>query len=92
MLDRLSQLETTIRRLQQQTKDRDAESQITSGSPQALESRALADEASQETEAATELGRLVVEESQSRYVSNVMWADLTESVSCSALLSVTTLS
>ncbi|KAI0441194.1 fungal-specific transcription factor domain-containing protein [Xylaria telfairii] len=80
VLDRLSQLETTIRRLQQQTKERDAEPQITSESPQALESRVLADEASQETEAATELGRLVVEESQSRYVSNVMWADLTESI------------
>ncbi|KAI0466407.1 fungal-specific transcription factor domain-containing protein [Xylaria cf. heliscus] len=80
VLDRLSQLETTIRRLQQQTKDRDAEAHITSELTPATESRALVDDESQETDVATELGRLVVEESQSRYVSNIMWADLTESI------------
>ncbi|KAI0450904.1 hypothetical protein F5B21DRAFT_489157 [Xylaria acuta] len=82
VLDRLSQLETTIRRLQQQAKDRDAESHAhaASESTQTRESRILVDDASQGPEAAPELGRLVVEESQSRYVSNVMWADLTESI------------
>ncbi|KAI0555109.1 fungal-specific transcription factor domain-containing protein [Xylaria curta] len=80
VLDRLSQLETTIRRLQQQAKDRDAEPQMT---PECIEARARGipvDDAIQGAEAATELGRLVVEESQSRYVSNVIWADLTESI------------
>lgn len=81
VLDRLSQLETTIRRLQKQTKDREADSQITSESVQARENKGTVDDAIRRTETAPELGRLVVEESQSRYVSNVMWADLTESVS-----------
>ncbi|KAI0425544.1 fungal-specific transcription factor domain-containing protein [Xylaria sp. FL1042] len=89
VLDRLSHLETTIRRLQQQAKSREAESQIASESasehalsaePQARERKSPVDDASQETEAVPELGRLVVEESQSRYVSNVMWADLTEEI------------
>ncbi|KAI0540721.1 fungal-specific transcription factor domain-containing protein [Xylaria digitata] len=89
VLDRLSQLEKTIRRLQQQAKGREADSHIVSESishhalpigSQTRESRSLVDDAGQETEAAPELGRLVVEESQSRYVSNVMWADLTESI------------
>ncbi|KAI8949686.1 fungal-specific transcription factor domain-containing protein [Xylaria longipes] len=78
VLDRLGQLETTIRRLQKQAKARDAEAHIASESTQAPESRVL--DASRGPEAAPELGRLVVEESQSRYVSNVMWADLTESI------------
>lgn len=80
VLDRLSQLETTIRRLQKQTKDREADSQITSESVQARENKGTVDDAIRRTETAPELGRLVVEESQSRYVSNVMWADLTESI------------
>ncbi|TGJ78890.1 hypothetical protein E0Z10_g9877 [Xylaria hypoxylon] len=89
VLDRLSQLETTIRRLQQQARGREAESPIASESipqhalsigPQTRERKSLVDDASQGTEADPELGRLVVEESQSRYVSNVMWADLTESI------------
>ncbi|KAI1757156.1 fungal-specific transcription factor domain-containing protein [Xylaria castorea] len=80
VLDRLSQLETTIRRLQQQAKDRDAEPHITPEPTQARESGVLVDDASQGAEPAPELGRLVLEESQSRYVSNVIWADLTESI------------
>ncbi|RWA14308.1 hypothetical protein EKO27_g779 [Xylaria grammica] len=89
VLDRLSQLETTIRRLQQQAKGREADSRIASefipqhapwADSQARERKSLLDEANQETETIPELGRLVIEESQSRYVSNVMWADLTESI------------
>ncbi|KAI0974622.1 hypothetical protein F4678DRAFT_458582 [Xylaria arbuscula] len=89
VLDRLSQLETTIRRLQQQAKDREVDPHKTSTSPsdhapsiapQPQESRSPVDDAAQETEAGAKLGRLVVEESQSRYVSNVMWADLTEEI------------
>ncbi|KAI0872114.1 fungal-specific transcription factor domain-containing protein [Hypoxylon argillaceum] len=80
VLDRLSQLETTIRRLQQQAKGRDADPHTAPEPVQAQESRDLVDDANQGTEATPELGRLVVEESQSRYVSNIMWADLTESI------------
>ncbi|KAI0100334.1 fungal-specific transcription factor domain-containing protein [Nemania sp. FL0031] len=80
VLDRLSQLETTIRRLQQQAKGREAESYTTSGSVPAHESSDAVDDTEQGTGLTPELGRLVVEESQSRYVSNVMWADLTESI------------
>lgn len=88
VLDRLSQLETTIRRLQQQAKEHKAsestsENAASIGS-QAQESRGVADDGVQVTEA--ELGRLVIEESQSRYVSNVMWADLTGEVRLSCLL------
>ncbi|KAK5636833.1 hypothetical protein RRF57_012546 [Xylaria bambusicola] len=89
VLDRLSQLETTIKRLQQQAKDREASSHkasesvsgqyVSSIGAQAQESKGAVDNGDQETEAAG-LGRLVIEESQSRYVSNVMWADLTEEI------------
>lgn len=89
VLDRLSHLETTIRRLQKQAKDREADSHtpesITSESVRTGENKGPVDDATQRTETASELGRLVVEESQSRYVSNVMWADLTESVSLLSL-------
>ncbi|KAI0193256.1 fungal-specific transcription factor domain-containing protein [Xylaria flabelliformis] len=80
VLDRLSQLETTIRRLQQQAKDRDAEPQMSAECVEAQTRGIPVDDVIQGAEAATELGRLVVEESQSRYVSNVIWADLTESI------------
>ncbi|KAI3328966.1 hypothetical protein HD806DRAFT_519308 [Xylariaceae sp. AK1471] len=93
VLHRLSQLETTIRRLQQQTKGREADSDShvaseASASPQhALSTRSEAQDrrdlpanASLGSATIPEFGRLVVEESQSRYVSNIMWADLTESV------------
>ncbi|KAJ3570988.1 hypothetical protein NPX13_g5538 [Xylaria arbuscula] len=79
VLDRLSQLETTIRRLQQQAKEHKASTpaseQDSSIGPRAQGNRCVVDDAVQVTEA--ELGRLVIEESQSRYVSNIMWADLT---------------
>ncbi|KAI1176975.1 fungal-specific transcription factor domain-containing protein [Nemania sp. FL0916] len=81
VLDRLSQLESTITRLQKQAKGRET------GEPQTPESAALqessgpVDDAAQDADlTALELGRLVVDESQSRYVSNVMWAGLTESI------------
>ncbi|KAI1423634.1 fungal-specific transcription factor domain-containing protein [Xylaria sp. FL1777] len=89
VLDRLAQLETTIRRLQQQAKGREANSHVTSGSisdhalsmgPQVRENRSLVDDAGEDAQTALELGRLIVDESQSRYVSNVMWADLTEEI------------
>ncbi|KAI8632124.1 hypothetical protein F5Y19DRAFT_423436 [Xylariaceae sp. FL1651] len=89
ILDRLSQLEATIRRLQQETKELEADSHATSKASshhassrpsQARDSGDLTTDASPTTTVNEELGRLVVEESQSRYVSNVMWADLTESI------------
>ncbi|KAI0203723.1 fungal-specific transcription factor domain-containing protein [Astrocystis sublimbata] len=79
VMDRLSQLEMTIRHLQQQAKDRGVEFNLPSGS-HAQDRTAQVDDADQGPEAAPELGRLIVEESQSRYVSNIMWADLTESI------------
>ncbi|KAI1356415.1 hypothetical protein F5Y01DRAFT_267266 [Xylaria sp. FL0043] len=88
VLDRLSHLESTIKRLQQQAKSRETELHVASESaseqhalsvePQARESKGP--DAGRETDASPELGRLVIEESQSRYVSNVMWADLTEEI------------
>ncbi|KAI1110835.1 fungal-specific transcription factor domain-containing protein [Nemania sp. NC0429] len=81
VLDRLSQLETTIRRLQKQTKDREADPHVASELVRTRENGGLVeDDTPQPAETAPELGRLVVDESQSRYVSNVMWADLTESI------------
>ncbi|KAI1124975.1 fungal-specific transcription factor domain-containing protein [Nemania abortiva] len=80
VLDRLSQLETTIRRLQQQAKGREADSRIDLEPAPAQGSRDLVDNASQGAGTSPELGRLVIEESQSRYVSNLIWADLTESI------------
>jgi hypothetical protein len=94
VLDRLSQLETTIRRLQQQAKDREVDSDSPGASEASTSSqhgapigfngrdnKDLPDSASPGSATIPEFGRLVVEESQSRYVSNIMWADLTESVS-----------
>ncbi|KAI1824002.1 hypothetical protein F4861DRAFT_508042 [Xylaria intraflava] len=90
ILNRLAQLETTIKRLQQQSKGREADSHPAPGStpqhapptrPQTRDSRGFL--VSNTGQGATELpgvGRLVVEESQSLYVSNIIWADLTESI------------
>ncbi|GAP86108.2 putative Zn 2Cys6 transcription factor [Rosellinia necatrix] len=82
VLDRLSQLETTIKRLQQQAKGRDVDFRAAPDSARVedRETGDLFDDGGQGTEAAPELGRLVIEESRSRYVSNVMWAGLTESI------------
>lgn len=81
VLDRLSHLEATIKRLQQQAKGRETEPSAPSESVQTPESGGPVDDETQGAEDAPELGRLVVEETQSRYVSHVMWAGLTESVS-----------
>ncbi|KAI0409693.1 fungal-specific transcription factor domain-containing protein [Xylaria palmicola] len=79
VLDRLSQLETTIRRLQQQAKEREID--LHNPKPaQAPADNSLFNDSNQGPEVTQELGRLVIEESQSRYVSNMMWADLTESI------------
>ncbi|KAI2635323.1 hypothetical protein GGS21DRAFT_515277 [Xylaria nigripes] len=91
ILDRLAQLETTINHLQQQARRRDLDSHPSpSGSlPQHAASEAppprdsqgfLVDDTGEGITQLPELGRLFVEESQSRYVSHIMWADLTESI------------
>lgn len=80
VLDRLSHLEATIKRLQQQAKGREAEPSVPSESAETPESGGLVDDEGQGAEDAPELGRLVVEETQSRYVSHVMWAGLSESI------------
>ncbi|KAI1264232.1 hypothetical protein F5Y18DRAFT_391457 [Xylariaceae sp. FL1019] len=88
VLDRLSQLEGTIKRLQHQAKDREnALYDSPSGLQNAFSTRGsrLSEQAanaqSSESGGVTQdLGRLVVDESSTRYVSNTMWADLTDSI------------
>jgi len=103
VLDRLAQLESTIRRLQQQTKDTHAPPGVVSrdgplsspSPPTPVTSRGGGDVTANEGSSpaavtgtqVTGFGRLLVEESQSRYVSNILWADLTESVSIIIVLS-----
>ncbi|KAI1324141.1 hypothetical protein F5Y16DRAFT_381676 [Xylariaceae sp. FL0255] len=77
VLDRLSQLEGTIKRLQTQAREREAAS---GPSPPSITQAQSPKSSDGDTVPTQELGRLVVEETQSHYVSNVMWADLTESI------------
>ncbi|KAI0144322.1 hypothetical protein GGR57DRAFT_337417 [Xylariaceae sp. FL1272] len=87
VLDRLSQLEGTIKRLQHQAKEREnALYDSPSGLQKAFSSRGsrlseqTAHAQNPESNVAPDLGRLVVDESSTRYVSNAMWADLTDSI------------
>ncbi|KAI1434606.1 hypothetical protein GGR50DRAFT_661690 [Xylaria sp. CBS 124048] len=92
VLNRLAQLEATIKHLQQQSTSRTGSSHLTHepaprhASPGHSQAKArdsqgfLIDDSGQGSAVSPEIGRLVVEESESLYVSNVMWADLTESI------------
>jgi hypothetical protein len=76
VLDRLADLEALVRRLD----TTEAGSQLASGSPQESPAHSATESEDQSSQIEQQFGRLVIDNTRSCYVSNILWANLGDEV------------